>query len=234
MRASEHWREFWDNQEAIDDAYWEQHIRHFLACAADVLPFGPDDVVLDIGAGTGHFARAVAPLVREVHCLEASPRYARECERRLANLPNAFVHQVPPGRPGSFKALGRSFTRINCLSVIQYFDEPGDFEAMLAALKPAAAPDALLLVGDIRIRGSLLADLAGSIAGGLRAGLLGAKLRLLWRMFRSQYRTARKAKLLDFSQRELLQAAENQGLDASFVKRRLTMNATRRHMLIRF
>lgn len=234
MKASEQWMGFWNSQDAIDDAYWERHIRHFLDQARDALDLGPDDVVLDIGAGTGHFAQAIAAQVAEVHCLESSARYAQECRRRLEGTPNAFVHQAPPGRPGGFPRASRPYSVVNCLSVIQYFDSPDDFEAMLAGLREVAAPGARLLVGDIRIRGSLLSDFAGSIAGGLRSGLLQEKLRLMWRLFRSDYRSARKAQLLDYSEDELLRAARRQGLDACFVDRPLTMNATRRHLLVRF
>lgn len=234
MRASERWQAYWNVQDAVDDAYWERHIRHFLRQSGEVFPCLPEDVVLDIGAGTGHFARALAPVVSEVHCLESSQRYVEACRERLAGMENAFVHEVPPGRPETYEHLGKRFTRINCLSVIQYFDATDDFEAMLRALKPVAAPGALLLVGDIRVRGSMLSDLAGSIAGGLAHGLFAQKLRLLWRMMRSGYGGARAARLLDYREDELLEAVRAQGLSAEFIRHPLTMNTTRRHLLVRF
>lgn len=234
MRASSAWREFWDHQDAIDDAFWERHISHFLRRAGDMLDLGPEDTVLDIGSGSGHFALAVASGVREVHCVETSPRYAAECRARLADVPNAHVHLISPGTPGPYDGLGRTFTRINCLSVIQYFDRREDFEAMLVALKPVAAPGARLLVGDIRVKGSLAADVCGSLAGGVRSGMLREKLRLLWRMFRRGYRGARKARLMDYTEQGLLAAAARQGVAASFVDQPLTLNATRRHLLVRF
>lgn len=234
MTASSGWRDFWDNQDAIDDAYWERHIDNFLVHAKDVLNLGSDDVVLDIGSGTGHFALAVAPLVREVHCVETSRRYAKECAQRLKGQANAHTHLASTGPPGPYDGYGRKFTRVNCLSVIQYFDSPDDVEAMLHALKKAAAPGALLLIGDIRTKGSLAADLMGSLRGGMLAGMLYEKLRLMWRMLKTDYRSARKANLMSYTPEDLLAVVERQGLSATFVDRQLTMNANRMHLLVRF
>lgn len=234
MTASKDWKAFWDTQDAIDDAYWERHIAHYLEAAESVLPLGPDDVVLDIGAGSGHFALAVAPRVREIHCVETSTRYAEECAARLAGRPNAHVHLVAPGQPGGYEEFAPRFTRINCLSVIQYFDTREDFAAMLAALKRCTAPGARLLVADIRIKGTLASDLLGSLAGGLRAGIFKEKLKLLWRMLRTGYQGTRKAGLMDYPEEWLLETVRRLGLEAQFLDAPLTMNATRRHLLVHF
>lgn len=232
--ANKQWMRFWDSQQVIDDAYLEQHIRHFLGKADDLLDLQPTDIVVDIGSGPGHFAQAVASTVKQVHCVETSTRYVEESRKRLADLDNVHVHQDTPGAPGPYTDFVTGATKIVCNSVIQYFDSSEDFETLLAAVKRVAAPGAVLLVADIRVDNSLLGDIAGSLKGGLHSGLFMQKIRLLLRMCLGKYRTARKSKLQHYSEQFLLDAAARTGGKAQFIDRALTMNAARKHLLVQF
>jgi protein-L-isoaspartate(D-aspartate) O-methyltransferase len=46
----------------------------------------PDDVILEIGTGSGYQAAVLARLARQVYTIEIIPRLAQEAERRLAEL----------------------------------------------------------------------------------------------------------------------------------------------------
>ncbi|MBL8672430.1 MAG: protein-L-isoaspartate O-methyltransferase [Alphaproteobacteria bacterium] len=68
-----------------------------LARLLQAAEIGPDDVVLDIGCGSGYSAAVIAKLASTVVALESDPELAREATARLADLgiDNAVVVQGP-------------------------------------------------------------------------------------------------------------------------------------------
>jgi protein-L-isoaspartate(D-aspartate) O-methyltransferase len=57
-----------------------------VALMTDLLQVGPDDVVLEVGTGSGYQAAVLARLVREVHTIEIIPELAASAEERLRHL----------------------------------------------------------------------------------------------------------------------------------------------------
>jgi protein-L-isoaspartate(D-aspartate) O-methyltransferase len=57
-----------------------------VALMTDLLPVGPDDVVLEVGTGSGYQAAVLAHLVRDVHTIEIIPELAERAEERLEFL----------------------------------------------------------------------------------------------------------------------------------------------------
>jgi protein-L-isoaspartate(D-aspartate) O-methyltransferase len=57
-----------------------------VALMTDLLAVGPEDVVLEVGTGSGYQAAVLAPLVRRVCSIEIIPELARSAERRLETL----------------------------------------------------------------------------------------------------------------------------------------------------
>jgi len=55
-----------------------------VALMTDMLGVGPDDVVLEIGTGSGYQAAVLARLVGEVHTIEIIPGLAESAQQRLA------------------------------------------------------------------------------------------------------------------------------------------------------
>jgi SAM-dependent methyltransferase len=53
----------------------------------------PDDSVLDIGCGTGRYARLVSPLVREVLAVDGSSRMLAECEKLSTGSDNLTIER---------------------------------------------------------------------------------------------------------------------------------------------
>ena len=59
---------------------------YMVALMAEAAAIGPDDRVLEVGAGTGYAAAVFARLAREVVAIERIPRLARDARARLAAL----------------------------------------------------------------------------------------------------------------------------------------------------
>ena len=57
-----------------------------VALMTDMLEVGPDDVVLEVGTGSGYQAAVLARLVQDVHTIEIIPELADTAEERLARL----------------------------------------------------------------------------------------------------------------------------------------------------
>jgi protein-L-isoaspartate(D-aspartate) O-methyltransferase len=57
-----------------------------VALMTDMLEVGPDDVVLEVGTGSGYQAAVLAHLVRDVHTIEIIPELAERAEERLEFL----------------------------------------------------------------------------------------------------------------------------------------------------
>lgn len=68
---------------------------YIVALMTNLLEIGPDDQVLEVGAGSGYQAAVLAKLARKVHTIEIVPELARACRERLARLgiDNVVVHE---------------------------------------------------------------------------------------------------------------------------------------------
>ena len=65
-----------------------------VALMTDMLEVGPDDVVLEVGTGSGYQAAVLAHLVRDVHTIEIIPELAESARARLERLGYANVRRL--------------------------------------------------------------------------------------------------------------------------------------------
>lgn len=63
-----------------------------VALMAEAARIGPDDVVLEIGTGSGYGAAVLSHLAREVHTVERIPELADSASVHLKDYPNVEVH----------------------------------------------------------------------------------------------------------------------------------------------
>jgi protein-L-isoaspartate(D-aspartate) O-methyltransferase len=63
-----------------------------VALMTDMLEIGPDDIVLEIGTGSGYQAAVLARLVGDVHTIEIVPELAESAKERLERLGYDNVH----------------------------------------------------------------------------------------------------------------------------------------------
>lgn len=77
--------------EQMRQGYFTEQVREEM-----VRRLGPQPTmrVADVGCGTGFLAEVFAPLVAEVHCLDASAGMLAEAQRRLGRYPNLRFHQA--------------------------------------------------------------------------------------------------------------------------------------------
>jgi SAM-dependent methyltransferase len=229
------WLQYWDVQTDLDDEGWRKNIALFLDGSREFLPFGAEDRVLDIGSGPGFLADALKDRVRAIHCVDTSARYVEQGRARLAKAKNVKFTQLGADYL-DYGFLGNErFTRIVCASVIQYFKSLAEVERLLVTVRDHAEPGARLLIADIPEPRPLLHDLAGLMRTAWRQDYLWKVLRFTVRSLRGDYSRLRKqVGLLTVRREEMQGLLDRLGLRGEWLDTPLTLNDTRRHLLIHF
>ncbi len=78
----------WDNLRA---GYFTEAVRD---AAIEKAYLRAEMVVADVGCGTGFMTAGLAPLVKQVHLLDASPAMLQEARKNLADYPNLVFHET--------------------------------------------------------------------------------------------------------------------------------------------
>ena len=98
---------------------------YIVALMTDLLEPQPDDVVLEVGTGSGYQAAVLSQLVRQVYSVEIIPELANEARERLSRLGFGNISiKVGDGSAG--------------------WPEHAPFEGIIVTAAAAAVPDALL------------------------------------------------------------------------------------------
>ncbi len=123
------------NQVFTSDARW----------VFERLPVGPDDLVLDVAAGTGHAARQLAPAVRAVVALDATPAmlargHAQATVDGIANV--VFI----PGDAAALPFLDASFDAVVCRFAAHHFEQP---DAVVAEMARCVRPGGHVALVDL-------------------------------------------------------------------------------------
>ena len=127
------WQRF--DQSGLDDAEGQAIFNeYFSLLPLSSLPNGA--VGMDVGCGSGRWARFVAPAVGELHVVDASAEALGVARRNLAMMPNVSFHNVSvdslPGEDGSFDF-------VYSLGVLHHVpDTSAGIQACVRKLKPGA------------------------------------------------------------------------------------------------
>jgi SAM-dependent methyltransferase len=105
------------------------------------LPLGPDDLVLDVAAGTGHVARRLAPQVRAVVALDATRAML---ERGRAHAPPNVL--LVRGDAAALPFLDASFDVVVTRFAIHHFEDP---HVQLREMRRVLRPGGRLAVADL-------------------------------------------------------------------------------------
>ncbi len=110
------------------------------------LQIGPTDHVLEVGCSEGYFARRFAAVAASVMGVDAAPRMVAVAARKSQTLANLrFAHASVCALPFP----DRTFSRINCFSVLQYVSTPAQVQLAYREMARVLQPGGLLYVGDI-------------------------------------------------------------------------------------
>ena len=88
----ENWINFWDGQSVYSDKFFYEAMKVCLERSSKLLDPGPDDVVLDIGCGTGVLARLLHKKVKEIHCVDTAPLMIEKARKSLVDADNVYFH----------------------------------------------------------------------------------------------------------------------------------------------
>lgn len=238
MSPEDNWLGFWKSREVTPyrDTVWRMNMEYFVRATQPIMRYGADDVVLDVGCGAGYLHESLHPRVKEVHGVDISRRYLDHCEAKFRGVANCHFHLLDEERYTDLGFLSeRAYTKIVCLSVIQYYERETDLEALVRSIGRVAAPGALCLISDIPTTGATGADALSLLALAARERHLIDTVRYLVKMRLSEYHGVRARQgVLDYTAEGLLELGGSLGLRSEVLTSQLTVNKSRSHWLIRF
>jgi ubiquinone/menaquinone biosynthesis C-methylase UbiE len=235
--ATNPWIEWWSTENVVSAATWQRNMDVFIKATDSLLAYSREDTLLDIGCGPGYLAACLKDRVREIHCVDTSQRYLDTCKEKVAGEKNVFVHKLDEHNYTNLSFLpANTFSIIICQSVVQYYAGVSEVERLIQEVRRIALPGARFLIADIPVSMSLMWQLYGLITGAFKEKRLWEVCGMIVRIVATtKHRNAYLSSgLLTFSDEILRGIVRKHKLDAELLSRRLTVNANRRHLLIRF
>jgi ubiquinone/menaquinone biosynthesis C-methylase UbiE len=232
----ESWIDFWKSEETTSEAMSRLNMEIFLQSTEPIMHYNYEDVVLDIGCGLGYFPALMKGKVREIHCLDISDKYLDICRKRFDQYENVHFYKLAAENYTDLSVVKtKRFSKIICLSVIQYYRDISEVETLIEGIREIAFPGARLLIADIPKDTNPYLDILSIIKTGLKAKCGLEAFRHLIKLRVSDYCHVRsQAGFLIFSERILNHLSRKHELDAQIFTYRMTINRGRLHWLIRF
>jgi ubiquinone/menaquinone biosynthesis C-methylase UbiE len=230
------WVQWWGNTKADPNAVHEKSAEIFVASTETLWGYKEHDILLDIGCGPGLVAGLLCDRVKEIHCVDIPGKALEKCRRRLSSKQNVFVHPLDEKNYTDFSFLhGRHFSKIFCVSIVQYYDTIRDVEALIREVQRLALPGAQLLIADIPTVGNTCREIWEFFKTAYGGGYLREAFKYFFNpKALSYYMTCRKLGLLTFSPEQLQAMVEKSGLNGEVLDKQLTGNPLRIHLRIKF
>ncbi len=230
------WIDYWNHKDTMSGEFWKKQADFFARQVMREIPFGPEDVVLDIGCGKGHVLAALAPHIKEGLGVDTSAACVAEAAARYSAVSNLRFQELPLDDYLAVDTLPlKNVTRILCVSVVQYYKSLDELHALIRNAKKVAAPGCRMLIADLLIDYNLIKDISGVLLGGLLSGMFFDKAREAFSGNHSLYKSTRDSNpVLTMSRKDVegMCAAEKASL--RFIRRNLTGNCFRGHALVTF
>jgi SAM-dependent methyltransferase len=232
------WQEYWQADRFWRDSpLWEKNAEIFLARAAGVVGFGPNDRVLNVGCGAGHLEKRLAPLVREILAVDTAEQFVDLCRARCRGYANVEVARLGPNYT-DLTVFGRSFTRVLCISVVQYYRDLAEVQALIESARRVVCAGGRILIADLPLQTGLIGFARDALASCLQSLRHGYALALLGTAARrwlggASYRSlSHENPELHFNIQKLCDLVRGLHLDAKIVPDSMSVYANRPSLLI--
>ena len=144
------WIEYWNTETIFKDKLRKKDNEIFFRNISFFMDFTPNDVVLDVGCGKCYLADLLKDKVKEVHCIDTSDRYLSACRKKLGKEENVFFYKMDEKNYTDLSFLKNvKFTKILCLSLIQYYKNIYEVKDLIRQIQKTALPGSILLIADI-------------------------------------------------------------------------------------
>jgi 2-polyprenyl-3-methyl-5-hydroxy-6-metoxy-1,4-benzoquinol methylase len=214
---------------AINYAYFLKKVENYIRPSSNA-------VVLDVGSGPGNLEDAWHNRVKEIHGLDVSERYNKIAREKHKEHRNVFFYDLPADDYLDFSMLrSRRFDVIIVMSVLQYYRNKEEVCRLIENIRKHATPGAQLLLCDLMVKSSFLKEIFEVLSNAMKEGKFFSTLALFFKLrFSSYYRVKKEAGFLVLSEDEWIEIIETLKLDARFIKEPLTLQQSRRNLLVKF
>lgn len=234
------WIDYWNQDEFWDGVnLWQLNAEVFLRRARPVIGWTQADVVLDIGSGPGVLARELAKEVKSVVAVDAAPRFVEMAKANFRGVPNASAETLG-AEYTDLSHLNERFSLMLCISVVQYYKCVEEIEALIRSAEKVSLPGGRLLIADLNLkRGSIgfAWDAFCSFAQASLEGYAPKLAKMAWKRWITPcpYRhVGETTPLIEFSLEEIEALIRRLGLNATILKKSMSIYANRPSLLVQF
>ena len=165
----ENWIKFWDGQTVFSDNFFNEAMKIFLERSNKLLNPVSDDIVLDIGCGSGALPQILHKKVKEIHCVDTSPQMVEKARKAMAGARNVYFYQLDADNFTDLSMFeDKKFDLVIAASVVQYYPDINYLENLTKEIIRISKPEFRALITDIHNRHSLIKDAGIQLWEGLK------------------------------------------------------------------
>jgi prepilin-type processing-associated H-X9-DG protein len=236
FEKSKNWIDFWKNEDISNEQISRINMEIFVQATYPIMKYNSKDIILDLGCGFGHLSGALKGKVKEIHGIDISQRFLDICKQKYEQYDNLHFYKLDENNYTNFSFLdGHHFSKIVCLSVIQYYKNQGELENLIKSVKKIASKGAKFLISDIPTGNSSYLDMLSMMKVGIQNECLLKIIKHLFKHMISDYYRIRSTRgLLFFTKGQLQKISERLDIHAEILTNKMTINRNRVHLLISF
>jgi SAM-dependent methyltransferase len=230
------WVTFWKRNDSSSESISRYNIEVFLRSTKELMQFHSGDIVLDVGCGYFHLGEKLKDIVKEVHCADISDFYLERGRKQFEGVENVKFHKLDEDNYTDLSVLGKgAFTKVICLSVVQYYRGIEEAERLILEVGKIAASGAKLLIADIPVlKPGFIEAFKTIVNAGLDGKFTDACLLFLRGMTGTYWKVSREVGLLTLSREQIKEMGERLKLKFQILEDQCTINPGRVHLLIEF
>jgi len=239
--SSRNWIEYWSQDDFwVRSKLWRINAELFFRRVAPILQFRKTDSVLNLGCGPGYLEMHLAPIVESIYALDTSEQFVSLCQKNCEVYPNVTVKRLKEENYTDLSVCGRRFQTFLCVSLVQYYRDMSEVEALIRSAQGTALPGAQMLIADLPQKRGLVGfawDGVYSFLLSLREGYPLVFLSTAWSWLRKSWLECplrETTQPLYFSIPEIKDLIRRMKLNATIITTNLSVYANRPSLLIRF